>query len=387
MRQLANIVGEENYADSNTDKLAYSTDASRIEGNATAIVYPRTAEQVRQLIRYADRTGLDLVARGAGTGLAGGAVPRNSVIVDFSRMRRIKKIDARKMNVVVEPGVVLGELNRELEKFNLMFPVRPSSEKVCTIGGLIATNAAGNLAVAYGKTSDWIEELQIIDGTGKQFTLAGREAADFAGSEGTAGLIVEATLKLTAPKKIESAAMLTFDSVKELVESAKQARNGSAAEIEFIDRQTAKMLGLEEKHYLIELFQSEAGSMRNEEEIKKIQQIRDAAYPALASNGYNIIEDPQLDLSNMTEFIDWLQANNIPSFGHIGIGIIHPCFASREKITEMYNLVRKLGGKVSGEHGIGLKKKSYADIAAVEKIRQLKNRFDPENILNKGKVV
>ncbi len=387
MSQLAKIFGKENFSNAELDLFAYSTDASQIKGKAAAIVYPLEAEQVRQVVRYAARTKLDLVARGAGTNLVGSAVPNKSIVVDFSRMNRIKSINVKNKMVVVEPGVVLAELNSWLKRFSLAFPVRPSSERVCTIGGMIATNAAGGFALSCGKTADWVEALEIIDGTGKQFTLKGGDVKDFAGSEGTLGMIVEARLRLSAPKSIVSMDVYTAESTVSAIDTVKQLKNSSAVSIEFLDKLAAGLAGLEEKNYIFVAYEDESGNIKSQADIKRFQDIRDSAYPVLASNSYSIIEDPEIELHKLGELIDWLQANGIPSFGHIGIGILHPCFKDSSKLQELYSLVRKLSGNVSGEHGIGLKKRHFISKEYSERVSRLKKRFDPDSLLNRGKVL
>ena len=139
-------------------KAAYSRDASRIQGPCQGVVWPETVDDVVRLAQWAAETGIDLVPRGAGTGLCGGATPQNSIVVDSSCLRKIGTRDVQSKMVVVDAGVPLDQFNRRLHPDGLFFPVVPGSHRSATIGGMIATNAAGLHAVRYGRMSDWIEE-------------------------------------------------------------------------------------------------------------------------------------------------------------------------------------------------------------------------------------
>ncbi len=387
MKGLIKIVGKENFSTSKIDKVVYGFDASQIEGKADAIIVPSNAEQIRKIITYAKRANANVVPRGAGTGLAGGAVPKDSIVVDLSRMNHIKKLDLKRNVVVAEPGVVLADLNSFLKKYKLFLPVSPSSGKVCTIGGMIATNAAGNCSVRYGSTSDWVEEVEIIDGTGKQFVLRGGEAKDFCGTEGTAGIITRATFKLLMPSLKKSATVYKFPAMRDITEKIKEIKQLNVTQIEFFDKITATLMSIEPAYYLFVEFDDDSGQIKSAEKIDELGVLRESAYPVLASHGFGVIEDPKLELDKIEELVAWLEKNNTPSFGHLATGIIHPCFADKDLLPEFYEVVKRLDGKVSGEHGVGLKKKKFVDKELVEKIKRLKKIYDPHKILNKGKII
>lgn len=387
MKGLSRIVRKESFSTSRIDKVIYSFDASQIEGKTAAVVVPSNAEQIRKIITYAKRIGANVVPRGAGTGLAGGAVPKESIVIDLSRMNKIIKLELKRRVVVVEPGAVLENLNNFLKKHGLFFPIIPSSAKVCTIGGMLATNAAGNYSVRYGRTNEWVEELEIIDGTGKQFTLRGKEAAEFCGTEGTAGIITQATLKLLTPPQKRSFTLYKFKTMQELIEKLKELKQLNTTEVEFFDKLTTTLIGIEPAYYLFVEFDDDTGELTDSKRIDELNELRDSAYPVLASHGYHFIEDPKIDIDKMDELVSWLETNGVPSFGHIGVGIIHPCFRNKDLIPEFYEIVKKLNGSIGSEHGIGLKKQQYIEKGFLEKIKKLKKAYDPNNVLNKGKIV
>ncbi|MBL7100477.1 MAG: FAD-binding oxidoreductase [Nanoarchaeota archaeon] len=380
-KTLRSSIGDENVSQKNTDRVAYNSDASRIRGDADTIVWPKTTEDIRHIISYVKRHKLNLVPRGAGTGLAGGAVPQKSVIMDLCKMDKIIIKDDK---AIVQPGVVLDDLNSASE---FVLPVEPGSHTACTIGGMIATNAAGMRAFKYGKMIDWIEELQIIDGTGKLLKITGDKIKNFCGLEGTTGIVVEARLKLTKLPKERSISIFSFDTINPLVEKFNELKKENVLALEYVDRLSSNIIDFEDSNHLIVEYEGGEGNIKGKE-MQDVWKMRDGLYPAVASKGYIVIEDPQIPLESIDKFLYWLQKNEIPTFGHIGIGVVHPHFKKDSNlIEEMFVVVNKLKGSVSGEHGIGLIKKPYMDEKTIENIRKLKEVYDPNNILNGGKLI
>jgi len=378
----------ENTSDDRLDLLAYSTDASQLIGEATAIVWPKKTEDVYKIIRYCHRTDSTITPRGAGTGLAGAAVPQKSIVVDFSKMDRIISIDVKSKTAVVEPGVILDSLNEELAKHKLFFPVIPASHSTATIGGMIATNAAGMRAVRYGKMISWIEELEIIDGMGRFFKANQKNIASFCGTEGTVGIVTKAKLKLAKHSKMRSLDMFKLETMEEMVDVVKSLDKDKLNAVEYVDKVAARIAGLGTSYYYLFVeYNDDTGQIFNEKEIDRTWKMRENVSVVLASEGYCIDEDPLLQFEKIPVIIDWLEKHDIPSFGHIGVGIIHPRFKTSSLLPEMYELVGKLGGEVSGEHGIGLKKKEYVKEDFKKKISELKNKYDPKNILNRNKII
>lgn len=365
-------IGEEYVSEEEASKLVYNSDASQIEGKTVLVVRPGNAKEVHQIILFVKRNHGNIVIRGGGTGLVGGSVPENSVVLDLSRMNKVleKGVDY----VIVEPGVILEDLNKNLgDKF---FPVIPASYKSCTIGGMIATNAVGMRAVKYGKTGNWIRELMIIDGDGR---LRKSELNDVVGKEGVTGVIVSAKLRIIDKPKKRKVEMFDFEYLQELMYKLKVLEDVSA--VEFINKEAASLIGLEENYYLI------VEKENNGEGGEEFWKIREDLYPKLASKGYYIIEDPKISLNVMESFLKWLDDNKIPAFGHIMVGIIHPCFQNEDKLEEMYEFVNELKGEVSGEHGIGIKKKNYVSKEFKENIKKLKTKYDRDFVFNRGKLI
>jgi FAD/FMN-containing dehydrogenase len=389
LEHIKQIVGEKNFSTHEIDLIAYGTDASQIEGKCIAVVWPQNAEQLRQIITYANRTDLQLVPRGGGTGLAGAVVPENSIVLDFSRMNKLLKFHPEENSVEVEPGIVVDELNAELEKHLVFFPVIPSSHMVAQIGGMIATNTSGNRAIKYGNMEKWVSELDVMDGTGKFFTIK-QNLNEFIGKEGTTGVVLRARLKLAKPPKRTTMSMFTFTDEHNMIKKMHELKkNKYLIALEFIGKMLSSIMGKGESYLLFVEYESLDGDIVEDDEIKKTWEFRENAYPTLASNGYNIIEDPVIPAEHLEEFLKWLAEKQIPCFGHIGTGIVHPVFKTGEevKIAEMYELVKKLNGKVTGEHGYGLRKMQFVDEKEKDTITFLKKRYDPNYIMNRGKLV
>ncbi len=366
------------------ERAAYCTDASMIEGNATKVIFPKSAEEIRQAI--ISNPGVS--ARGGGSGLVGGAVPQNCAVLDLSKMNHILGFDSKKNTVEVEAGVILDELNDFLDKYGLEFPVKPSSHSICTIGGMISTNAVGSRAVKYGRTSDWIRELEVVNGKGEILQAKRMDLGDFAGMEGITGVIVKAKLEVIEKKKrtVTLSRLDSLDDVERHVIQLKLRKDVSA--IEFLDKFTSGLIGLQDGYHLIVEFESEEGRARDRE-YEKIMEMRDNIYPALASASYVHIEDPKILTHKFRELAEFLEEKKIPFFGHLGVGIIHPCFKQGQEniIAETMNLTKKLHGQVSGEHGIGLAKKEFLDDSEKKLIERIKKRHDPLGKLNCGKVI
>lgn len=369
---------------SSPELVVYNVDASQVEGFAERVIIPR---DIFELVDFVKRHE-SITIRGAGTGLSGGAVPKEGTVIDMSQMNKISKIEKNRGFVIVQAGIVLDDLNNALEDY--FFPVIPASHSVCTIGGMIATNAVGIYALKFGKTIDWIEELKIIDGLGKLTTIAKKNVKDFCGREGMTGIIVEAKLKIIPKPNTKSMDLKSFNTISGLLKEAKRLMaQKETLTLEFIDKLTSKLLGLDEKYYLISEHENDSGSIVNEEKMNYVRDLRNNLYPELSAKGYIRIEDPVLNINYMPELFKFLELKKVPYFGHIGVGIIHPCFRenSDEAIDEMMNLVINLNGKVTGEHGYGLIKKKYIGKEMKKEVTELKKKYDSYRIMNRGKVI
>jgi len=364
----------------------YEVDASRIKGKALDVVHPKNIQEVSRIVANTNR----IVVRGAGTGLVGGCVPQDGmdIVLDMSKMDSISNFDSERKTIEVEAGVILDDLQEYLAKYGLEFPINPFSHAVATIGGMIATDAVGSRAIKYGKTSKWVKWLEVIDDTGKIHKKGVTELSDYYGMEGITGVIVKACLKLS-PLKRRTASLVEVESLEEIVSIVRSLkRNSAISMIEFIDEEISKKLELDKSYHLIIEYEDDSGKLKDKE-YKKLLTLREKIYPLVAKEGYNRIEDPKIMIDRFVKLMNWLKERKILVFGHIGVGILHPCFNhDQEKyIPEMMKLVKRLGGQISGEHGIGILKKEFVDINDKKILINIKKRTDPLNKFNVGKVM
>ncbi len=388
LASLSALVGEANISTTVEDRIVYSRDASRLEGECLAVVWPSHPEQVAGLVAWAEAEDVDLVPRGAGTGLCGGATPQRSVVVDLSRLTRIGPVDAEQRRVQVEAGVVLGSLNRRLAPHGLFLPVIPGSHRASSVGGMIATDAAGLRAVRYGTMADWVEEVTLVDGLGRWHHLTGEALRDAVGREGVTGFVVEAVLRLAPRPAQRTLSLVAFDDLAALLaQRDRWLADPRLTALEYLNRHAAEAIGWEARPHLLAEFDSDGGEIGDPDRIAALWQARDGLYPVLARRGYPVIEDPQIEGEGMAALLAWLEAEGIPTFGHLGVGIVHPCFsADDERVAALYERVAAEGGRVSGEHGIGLKKKAWTDAAFRAEVQRLKAQYDPHHRINRGKL-
>jgi len=172
----------------------YESDASRIKGNALRVVHPKNTEEVCDFILDND----NIVIRGGGTGMSGGSVPLDEVVLDLSKLTIISNFDEKQKTVEVEAGVILDDLQYYLKGSGLNFPVNPSSHSVATIGGMIATNAVGSQGFMYGKTSMWVKWVEVVNYKGEVEKKGITELSDYVGMEGITGVIIRACLKISS---------------------------------------------------------------------------------------------------------------------------------------------------------------------------------------------
>jgi glycolate oxidase len=276
-------------------------------------------------------------------------------------------------------------LNDSISKYGLEFPIKPGSHAACTVGGMISTNAAGLLSKKFKKIEDWIEEITIIDGTGKIFTFSGNEARKFAGTEGCCGIIVEAKLRLSEIREFSSD-MFEFESLSEMMQKMNDLQNDQGvAALEYINPTASKLLGMPEKERLLVRYSDGRGKITHDES-DRIWKMRENMYSVLMNAGYQKIEDPFFE-KGIERFLDWVNKQGAPCYGHIGYGIVHPHFRTDEEVERMVEVVKELEGQVAGEHGVGLLKKKYAPLMITTKIRELKAKYDPNNVMNRFKVI
>ncbi|MHA1238294.1 MAG: FAD-binding oxidoreductase [Candidatus Odinarchaeia archaeon] len=447
---MLDIVGEENVLTDPVDLLVYSTDATPLKSKPCIVVFPTTTEQVTEIIKYANEKKVPVVPRGAGSSLSGGPVPiKGGIVLDFTKMNRILEIDEENFTVLVEPGVVYKDLDKELAKRGLFFPPDPSSQDWCTIGGMIAENAGGMRAVKYGVTRDWIMGAEVVLPTGKVI-WSGAKTRKFAsgyeiyrlmvGSEGTLGVITKAILRVTNLPNVRLAASAYFETLKQaghcIYEIMRSGIDPSGAEV--MDRLTmeavSKFTGLtfpecgamviieldgDSKEYvnmrlkkLKDIFSKmNAISYKiaeTEEEAENLFESRHSAYSALTTYKPTAeLEDVTVPISKVPEMFEAInkiaEKYNllVATFGHMGDGNIHPNFLYDERDPdevkrvekakeEIFRAALEMGGTLTGEHGIGAMKREYFALEhkseEIEAMKIIKQALDPNNILNPGKI-
>ena len=450
-KSLEEIVGEENFTDSLIDLIAYAKDASEHGHRPDAAVWPTRTEQVSEIMKLATKEKFPVVPRGAGTSLAGLAVPElGGLIVDLGRMDKIIDINIEDRLAIVQPGVIYAELDRALSPHGFFFPPDPASGSVCTLGGNVATNAGGIKGAKYGTTKDYVLALEVVlpDGrilhTGSKCmkSVSGYDLTKlFVGSEGTIGVITEITFKVNPKPPVTSTAMATFETLEDGGRAISEIMYSGIipSALELVDQQSLvainKNTDLELPEVEIMLVAETDGYTKEETEfqMKKIMEIfqknnaitvkhadeskggaaalwtaRKSAYGVMARFNNNlIVEDlavPMSKIPEMLRFISDLAKKydlQIPTVGHAGDGNLHPVVSFdgtdpdqvrrvEEASEELFKKVIELGGTLTGEHGIGLAKIPFMhlehDETSMETMRSLKRLFDPNNILNPGKM-
>ncbi len=447
---LLRIVGPSGLLSSQADRLCYGFDSSGLEHEPSLVVLPDNTLQVKKVIRLCSQLGVSVTPRGAGSGTTGAAVPINGgVVLCLLRMNRILEIDPVEMMARVQPGVVTGVLQKEVEKHGLFYPPDPASLNFCTIGGNIATGAGGARAVKYGVTRDYVRGLKVVLADGSLIETGSATAKGvvgydltnlFVGSEGTLGIVVEAVLKLLPRPKAYGTVAAYFERIEHAVDSVTCLFKSGLlpACAEFLDEKTLEVVRAElpveappdaRAFLLIEVDGDEASvekdlgvltdCLKKEraisffeagtvQERQKLWQVRRGVSPALKKLGFEkkISEDicvPRKAIKEMLSYLRGLEEHssiNIFSFGHVGDGNIHvnllfnPDEISDEDISSLIKEIMKksveLGGTISGEHGIGISKMPYVGVELSDKVieleKDIKKVFDPKGILNPGKI-
>lgn len=367
------------------EAIAYKYDSSCSSGEPLFVVNVENIKQILSMIKLANKYRLDVVPRGGGTSLVGGAIPNKSIVIDLSKINPIK-IDSKKKIAIVGAGATIAEVNAEAKKKGLFFPVEPASHEVCTVGGIISTNAGGLRAVKYGKAREWINRIDVIAGDGK--ILKNAKIDDFCGTEGVCGIIISAELKLIEIQGKRTLSMFEFENLSKCVEKAfEMKKDREVTALEFLGKYCSRIFG-KEKYILMVEFSDDSGTIKKEEEIEEIWRKRDGLYAMLCKDGFVRAEDPTVPDEKLTELIEWIEGEGFPVFGHIGAGIMHTHISKErmERENEMWRKVKEFGGK-QGEAGIGLEKRELLDEEERKRITKLKEKYDRNGILNRGKMI
>ncbi len=445
--EIISIVGRDGYFDDPEVLEIYSKDASPLKGIPEGVIKPINKEQVLEIVKFAYRYNVPLTPRGAGTGLTGGSVPvKGGLVISFEKMADVK-IDPENLIAEVEPGVINGDLKKKLLPFNLFYPPDPASFETCSIGGNVATNAGGASCVKYGTTRDYVLGMEIILPSGEELkvgvkTRKGVVGYDLTrlivGSEGTLALITKVYLRLIAKPPALTAIVSIFPSLKQAMVAVTEilTKGFVPSAIEFLDKRCLELVSdkmpfkLPEKTEALLLIELDGIPEIIDKEAERIGELclqlggaevylapdtpkRLALWEIRRGVSLNIEhsfplyipEDVVVPLGCIAEFVEKLSYYEkkfhmkIFTFGHAGDGNIHLNITSEklsnakkveEGIREILKLVVSMGGTISGEHGIGFIKKNLMDIEIPRKSitiqRQIKNLFDPKNILNPDKI-
>jgi len=442
LRLLTDPADRESYR---FDETAYLT-----AGLPGAVALPTHTAEVAALLRLASRHRVAVVPRGAGTGLSGGAAGiEGALTIAVTRMNRILEVDRDNLCVITQPGVINAELKAAVAKEALFYPPDPASYESCSIGGNLGTNAGGLCCVKYGQTRDWVLGLEVVLADGSVIRTGGRTVKDtagyslthlFVGSQGTLGIITEATLRLRplpGPRSTMLAFFASLESAGDAV--AAMTRAGIVpVTLELLDHETivavddAQNLGLERDAAAMLLVESDAPGAAASGELDEaevairaagatsivraadpteadwLRQARRLALRALERQGTVRMEDvgvPRARVPQLLAAIERIAAAHgvrCATFGHAGDGNLHPnlIFArddpEAERLTqvvrdEIYRAALDLGGTVTAEHGIGAARREWLPIqrgeGAVAVMRSIKAALDPLGILNPGRVL
>lgn len=453
IKELNKALPKENILSDEAERYVYSFDASNNQQNKAlpdAVVFVENIEQVLKVVKIANEQMTPIICRGAGTNTVGACIPTHGgIVLNFSKMNKILEINPENMTARVQPGVVVGDLQKAVEKQGLFYPPDPSNLKISTIGGSIAQNSAGARCFKYGATKDYIIDMLVVMANGELIRTGSNTIKNatgynlgsiFIGSEGTLGIVVEATIKLIPKPEETQVIMAYFDTVEDSIYAVNKIieKQVFPATIDFMDKNAIQTVekfyptGLlcdKESALIIELdgYNTEISRQREticeilrtnnaaniqysrtKEEAEHIWAARRSSMAACTKLKPNVTTDdiivPRSNLAKLVKGVqDICTRHNLTVclVGHVGDGSVHPQIPidynnkdeyKHYKIakSEIYQLTARLGGIISGEHGIGLEKKAYisqvVEGGALGYMRQIKKIFDPKNILNPYKI-
>ncbi|MFH0963325.1 MAG: FAD-linked oxidase C-terminal domain-containing protein [Planctomycetota bacterium] len=447
-RTMARLLSSARARWSPEDLCLYSFDGTRLSVLPDVVAQPLSTAEVAEVLRYANDNRVPVCPRGAASGLTGGAVPvQGGILLDLSLMNRILEINEADQYAVAQPGVLVAELQRAVEARGLFYPPDPASSMMSTLGGNVAENAGGLRALKYGVTRDYVLELEAVLASGEVLrfgrrtvkTVTGYDVVRLlVGSEGTLAVVTEITVKLIAAPEAAATALAAF-------RSCAQALAGAAALVrkrvlpracEFID---ARSIEITRRNAQVDLPAQTAGVLlvetdgpavtasadleravqilRNEgafeivvakeaADREKLWDFRRAVSPALQSScAHRVNEDICVPRSRLVEMLAAIEAVaarygvDVANFGHAGDGNIHVNLLPKDEreldaacraAGDICREAVRLGGTLSGEHGIGLTKRDFLpyeiSTGALALMRRLKSLFDPNGILNPGKI-
>ena len=448
---LRQLLGRENVLTEKEDLIPYSFDGTAaLRQMPGCVVFTSTTDQIVALLKFANDFKLPVVTRGSGTGLSGGSLPSvDCIVLCTVKMDKILELDRANLTMLVEPGVTTLQIADAATAANLFYPPDPGSMKISTIGGNVAENSGGLRGLKYGVTRNYVMGMEVVLPDGEVMFLGNKCVKDvagyslkdlFIGSEGTLGVITKVLLRLI-PKPVAKKTMVaTFAQMDQAAEavSAIIAAQIIPCTLEFLDRMTIHCVedyakiglpldcealllmetdghpaAVAEEGARMEKCCRDCGCLelrvaKDEAEANKLASARRSAFSALARVApTTILEDatvPRSELARMIRFVAAVAKRydlKIGTFGHMGDGNLHPTFLTDERnapemhrveeaFKEIFAEAVRLGGTITGEHGIGLAKKSFLPgflgNAQMRVLRELRKILDPNGILNPGKM-
>ena len=451
LTQLRALVGSDQVFTTKEDLIPYAFDGTAAMSQMPGCVaFVTTTEQIVGVLKLANATKTPVVTRGSGTGLSGGSLPSpDCIVMCTARMNRILEVDRANLTMLVEPGVTTLAVADAAAAVGLFYPPDPGSMKISTIGGNVAENSGGLRGLKYGITRNYVMGLEVVlpDGevlfTGNKCVkdVAGYSLKDlFVGSEGTLGVMTKVLLKLIPKPAAKQTMVATFSAMDAAAQTVSDiiAAQIIPCTLEFLDRTTihcvedfakvglpldcealllmetdghpaavadeaAKMVELAKKNGAMEV-----RIAKDEAEANKLAAARRSAFSALARLApTTILEDatvPRSELAKMVRFVAVIAKKynlRVGTFGHMGDGNLHPTFLTDERnkeemhrvheaFKEIFDEAIRLGGTITGEHGVGLAKKEFLPKfigpASMRVHRELRKALDPHGILNPGKM-
>ena len=414
------------------------------------VIFPETVQDVQKVVKYANERKIPIIARGAGTNMVGACTcPKGGIVLNFTKMNKILDFNTIDMTMTVQSGVILDDIKNLAATEGLFYPPDPSNFKVSTIGGSIAQSSGGAMGFKYGTTKDYILSLTVVLADGSIMKFGAKTIKDavgyhlnqlLIGSEGTLAIVVEAELKLIPKPEAEKTILVYYSKIEDAVNGVNNILKARVfpSTIDFMDKNSIvtvenfKKCGLKtdmEAMLLINIDGFEC-SMEYQQELvmnalknsgaelievandeiqkEKVWSARRASFAATAQLAPDVVTDdiivPRSRIAEMivgTRNICNKYGLNVCMVGHLGDGNIHPQVALdlnddvqfknfQSAKSEIYKLVVDLGGTISAEHGIGIEKIDYFEElignSVVDKMRELKQLFDPNNILNPNKI-
>ncbi len=448
--QLKSIVGPSHVLTHLHDRALYAYDATIRRRVPTAVIRPRTTEEVAKLLMLADSCSIPISPRGASTGLSGGAVPlHDGWVIDLSRFQDLLDIHPTDLYARVGAGVTVEHFAQAVNSAGLFFPPDPGSAKAATMGGSLAENAGGPHAFKYGVFRDYTLGLTVVLADGRVLHTGGLTVKNvsgydltrlFVGSEGTLGIITEATMRLIPPPEDQRTLLAIYNTIDDATETVSRIISAGMqpAAMEFIDDASIRVvesylhLGLPLDAAALLLIEVDGPSMVVEAQARQIAEVcrqlgarsieiastvetaaelwraRKSISSAVSRiKPSKISEDATVPRSQIPTMVRRLKAIareydvHLVIFGHIGDGNLHPNIVCDENnleemervwaaVAAIFDTTLELGGTLTGEHGIGYLKAPFMpwehDKTALDAMRQLKATYDPKHLLNPGKI-